>query len=63
MAKRKNSGVGAYTNSNSGLTKQDWTERQGEGPGSKDIFKNVNKNSDSAHGGFSGPVKYGTDNE
>jgi len=58
---RKAKGVGAYTNNNPGLTRQDWTERQGEMGAKRNLFQDVNKNSDEARGGFSGPIKYGTD--
>jgi len=58
---RKAKGVGAYTNNNPGLTRQDWSERQGEMGVKRNLFQDVNKNSDEARGGFSGPIKYGTD--
>jgi hypothetical protein len=63
MTKKKtgDTGIGQYTTDKHGLNKQHWTERQGEVGPDHDIFKNVNRNSDEAHGGFSGPIKYGTD--
>jgi hypothetical protein len=62
MAKRKNSGTGPYTSNNSGLTKQDWTERQGELPAKRDILTRVEKNqhdSGQGDGGKMGPIRYG----
>jgi hypothetical protein len=65
MAKKKTgtTGIGQYTTTNHGLNKIHWSEREGERGADHDIFKNVNRNSDEARGGFSGPIKYGTDNE
>jgi hypothetical protein len=63
VKKSKNSGVGAFTTTKHGLNKIHWSEREGERGQDHDIFKAVNKNSDEARGGFSGPIKYGTDND
>jgi hypothetical protein len=65
MAK-KSKGVGHYTNSNPGLDKHDWTEREGERGATHDILKNVEKNqhdSGQGDGGKTGPIRYGVDKE
>ena len=54
-------GNGAYQDKDASfLRRVDQSMTSGK-QGKKDIYANVNKNSDEARGGFSGGIKYGTD--